>query len=406
MKAYTWAAVVVPSLLEIRDRIRLLAKVDRDRRVFGASSHDYQLAPPLSDAEVAELEGRLGPLPDEYRRFVQTLGAHGAGPYYGLMPPEPPAVRDHQRGPDPMRPFVPDAQAAPDAPTPAGTHLLDGTIALADNGCGGRSLLVLRGSHAGEIWIDWTRERGGVVLEARSLLAWYRQWLDLALLEWLEGAAPTIALDGPSDPAELEAIAEGFELVERWSKQHPRLLRTLGYLHLRERRWADADAAFAAAAAASDEEPASRFVLDRARLAIVRGDPKHAISLARRGLAFEGVWYATRDELRDVLERAFSAIGRHDDALAILDERAAESHFSLAPHHRLARERLARNDVGGAGEALERAARMVNILGGPQQIEARVSASFGPIIAELRAAGRTVDVDALVARATLILEAN
>jgi len=48
----------------------------------------------------------------------------------------------------------------------------------------------------------------------------------------------------------------------------------------------------------------------------------------------------------------------------------------------------------------------VSTLGGPEQIEARVSASFGPIIAELRAAGRALDVDALVARVTLILEAN
>lgn len=394
------------SLLELRDRIRLLAAVDRDRRVFGASSHDYQLAPPLSDRELGALERRLGPLPDEYRRFVQTVGAYGAGPYHGLLPPAPPAVREGEAGPDPARPFTGGAATAQDAVPPAGAHLLDGTIVLADNGCGGRSLLVLRGSHAGEIWIDWTAEQGGVVREARSLLAWYGQWLELALLEWLEAAAPRIALDGPSDPAELEAIAAGFELVERWSRRHPRLLRTLGYLHLRERRWGDADAAFAAAAAASDEEPASRFVLDRARLAIVRGDPEHAIALGRRGLAIEGAWHGTRDELRDVIERALGASGRADEALAILDERAADSATSLALHHRLARERLARNDVGGAGAALERAARMVNILGEPQQIEARVSASFGPIIAELRAAGRSVDVDALVARATLILEAN
>ncbi|HWU85665.1 MAG TPA: hypothetical protein VN253_00210, partial [Kofleriaceae bacterium] len=69
-------------------------------------------------------------------------------------------------------------------------------------------------------------------------------------------------------------------------------------------------------------------------------------------------------------------------------------------------ERLARRDVGGAGAALERAARMEHVLGGPQPIEARVPASFDPIIAELRAAGRHVDADALAARATLILDAN
>ncbi len=402
---YSWR-VAPSSLLEIRARIRLLAAIDRDRRLFGASVHGYELAPPLSDAELGELERRLGPLPEEYRRFVQALGAYGAGPYYGLVPPEPPILPGGDGGPDPARPFLGGARTAHDAPPPGGAHLLDGTVALADNGCGGRSLLVLRGPHAGEIWIDWTPERGGVVREARSLLEWYQQWLDLALLEWLEVAAPGIALDGPSDPAELEAVATGFELVERWARRHPRLLRTLGYLHLRERRWTDADAAFAAAAAAGDEEPASRVVLDRARLAVVRGDPEHAIALVRRGLAAPGVWHATRDELRDVLERALAAVGRADEALAILDERAADSQFSLALHHRLARERLARGDVDGAGIALERAARMVNILGEPQPLEARMSACFEPIIAELRAAGRTRAASVLGARATLILEAN
>jgi len=337
---------------------------------------------------------------------VRELGAHGAGPYYGLLPLEPPPPWDAESSPDPARPFPCRAATARDATLPAGAHLLDGTVVLADNGCGGRSLLVLRGPHAGEVWSDWTSERGTVAPEAADLLAWYARWLDRALLEWLEGAAPAIALDGPSDPAELEALALGFELIEPWSRQHPRLLRTLGYLHLRERRWRDAEAAFAAAAAADDAEPDARLALDRARLALVRGDPERALDLARLALDLEGVWHATRDELRDVLERAFGATGRAEEALAVLDDRAADSHFSLAPHHRLARERLARNDVGAAGAALERAAQMAHILGRPQPLEARVAAAFEPIIAELRAGGRTLDADALEARAALILDAN
>ena len=139
---------------------------------------------------------------------------------------------------------------------------------------------------------------------------------------------------------------------------------------------------------------------------MVRGAPVDAIAAARRGLAAEGLWYATRDELHDTLERALAAAGRGDEALAILEARAAERHFSLDLHHRLARERLARNDLGGAGAALERAARMEHVLGAPHPIEVRVPASFDPIVAELRAAGRHVDADALVTRATWILDAN
>lgn len=377
--------------------------------MFGASLHEYRLAPALSAGELAALEARLGPLPAEYRRFVQELGAYGAGPYYGILPAEPPAVWDGATGAgaaDPARPFPCEGETAYDAPLPPGAHLLDGTLALADQGCGGRSLLVLRGPRAGEVWSDWTGEQGTLSPEAPGLFAWYEAWLDRALLEWIEAAAPTIALDGPSDPADLEAIALGFELVERESRRQPSLLRTLGYLHLRERRWEDADAAFLAAAAAGAEEPAPRLALDRARLAAVRGDTARAIWQAQRGLSFADAWYATRDELRDVLERSLAAAGRGEEALVVLEQRAEESAFSLVLHHRLARERLARSDVGRAGAALERAAQMENILGLPEPVEARVAAAFDPIVAELRAAGRAVDAEALAARACLILEGN
>jgi hypothetical protein len=405
------------SVREIRDRLGLLSAVDRERRIFGAASHLYRLAPPLSDGELVALERRLGALPAEYRRFVQELGAHGAGPGHGLLPPSPPLMAGGSPGggpaPDPTRPFLCHGPAAHGAPVPPGAHLLDGTIAIADDGCGMRALLVVRGPRAGEVWQwrDQAADRGTVEPDAPGLFAWYARWLDQSLVEWIEGAAPAIALDGPSDPAELEAIALGFELVEQGARRQPRLLRTLGYLHLRERRWGDAESTFIAAANASDEEPATRLLLDRARLAIVRGDPEHAITLARRGLELAGGWHATRDALHDVLERALAATSRADEALAVLEQRAADSLLaraapSLALHHRLARERLARNDVGGAGAALECAAQMASILGEPRPLEARVAASFQPIIAELRRAGRALDAEALEARASLILGAN
>jgi hypothetical protein len=183
------------------------------------------------------------------------------------------------------------------------------------------------------------------------------------------------------------------------------MLRTLGYLHLRERRFADAEVAFARAAQ-TGEQGLPRHALDRAHVALVRGDAGTAIEHARRGLACPDLGYTTRDELRDALEHALVSAGHRDDALEVLDQRAAERHFSFDLHHRLARERLARNDVGGAGAVLERAAQMGNILGKPAPIDERVPASFDPIIGELRAAGRNVDADALAARRAMILDAN
>jgi len=393
----------------IRDRIRLLAAIDADHRLSGACAHEYQLAPPLTEAELAALEADVGQLPAEYRVFVRTLAAHGAGPYQGLGELHRPDDPAGDRAPDPARVFWCERATAYAAPWPPGAHLLDGTLVLADQGRGGRSLLVVRGPRVGEVWRDRTRGaeggiEGRIEPEAPSLVGWYEQWIARALLEWCEGAAPRIALEGPYSPAELEAIGISYELIER-AGEHPATLRTLGYLHLRERRFADAEVAFARAAQRGEQAGPSH-ALDRARVALVRGDAEAAIAHARRGLEGDDVRAATRGELYDALEHALVSAGRRDDALDVLDRRAAERDGSFDLHHRLARERLARNDVGGAVAALERAARMSNILGEPAPIDDRVPASFDPIIGELRAAGRHVDADALAARATMILDAN
>ena len=374
-------------LTAIRDRIALLAAIDRDRQVFGAANHNFAFAGALSETELASIEARTGELPREYRALVATLGARGAGPYYGLLAPEPP------QDADPSREL-------------GATHPLDGTIVLAEQGCGGRSLLVVRGAHRGEVWSDWTREQGTLAPEAKSVYAWYEAWLDRAMLEWVDRAAPRIALEGPDDPAELEAISEVFELVAKRAGSDPALLRTLGYLHLRERRHGDAHAAFDAAAAAGGDEPIARRHLDRARLELTRNARDEAIMHAERGLACEGLWYSTRDELRDALERALGAAGRANEALAVLDLRAAECMFSFTLHHRLARERIARGDLGGAGAALERAAAMPNILGAESTIDDRLSASFEPIIRELQGARKLHEVKVLTALVERIRGAN
>jgi hypothetical protein len=64
---------------ELRELLAALAASDRAFRRFGAARHRYELAAPLADAPGAEL-------PADYVEFVTTIGAGGAGPYYGLIP--------------------------------------------------------------------------------------------------------------------------------------------------------------------------------------------------------------------------------------------------------------------------------------------------------------------------------
>ena len=81
----------------------MLATIDADHRLFGARTHEYQLAPPLTEAELAALEAELGPLPVEYRGFLRSFAAHGAGPHYGLLEPRPPAEPRDGVVPEPAR---------------------------------------------------------------------------------------------------------------------------------------------------------------------------------------------------------------------------------------------------------------------------------------------------------------
>ena len=53
------------------DRVAELARLDPDLTVFGASGHRYQLAAPLSDHQLQEIQHRYGfAVPDDYRSFI------------------------------------------------------------------------------------------------------------------------------------------------------------------------------------------------------------------------------------------------------------------------------------------------------------------------------------------------
>lgn len=365
-------------LERIRDRIALLAAVDEERQVFGADTHGWQLAAPLSGDELGDLERRLGvALPDEVRKFLRSIGAGGAGPFSGLLP------------------F--------DAVT-------GDVIRIADQGCAMSSLLIVRGEHAGEVWTDMGERRAP---EAPSFLAWYEGWIERALIEWSETAAARLVLDGERRTEEIEAATLAFELLEPLRDRTHGEERALGYLYLRERRAGEASSAFERALKAREpsqellrSEREARLRRDRAVVAYVLEDPATAIQHCRAGLAIKNIWFSTSDELRDVLERSLRANGDEDAALEILEERAAGAYFDFEVHHRLAHALIARNDVKGAIKALERAACMPNIGEVGASFDARVSGSFQPIVETLRARGRTREAEALVAHADMLVNGN
>jgi hypothetical protein len=71
----------------VRERVAVLREHPAGREVFGASGHNFALEPPLSAADLADLEAFLQiTLPDDYRTFLTDVGAGGAGPFYGIFP--------------------------------------------------------------------------------------------------------------------------------------------------------------------------------------------------------------------------------------------------------------------------------------------------------------------------------
>ncbi len=167
------------------DPARILAILEAARRGaprFGSEAHGFRLAPPLAEERLQEIEATLGaPLPEDYRAFLATVGAHGAGPGYGLVNLDHPAQWD-----GPARdPFI-----APETcvlTTVDGERIeghsnftphREGMVLLADHGCCKLSLLVVHGDDAGAVYADLATLGKGLQRTHASFTDWYGAWLE------------------------------------------------------------------------------------------------------------------------------------------------------------------------------------------------------------------------------------
>jgi SMI1 / KNR4 family (SUKH-1) len=207
---------------DVRERLARLAAESDAGKIFGSGSHRWQLEPPLSAAELAEVEAQLQvELPGEYRSFLLEAGRGGAGPAYGLFPLRRVDGRWQWEGdgasltdldtlsqPFPHVEAFNPADGLPDPPDEDDYDSVEafneaeyayweqhnmvvyrpehsiGLLSPCHFGCALRAALVVSGPARGQMWADDTADGEGfepVRDDAGTPLGfarWYRRWLD------------------------------------------------------------------------------------------------------------------------------------------------------------------------------------------------------------------------------------
>ncbi|MGA9381111.1 MAG: SMI1/KNR4 family protein [Phormidium sp.] len=154
---------------QLKNTLTELATKDKKFTIFGSETHRYQLNPCFSEVEIKAVEAKNKiTLPDDYRRFLLEVGNGGAGPGYGLLELE--VKEEGKKGNFLSQPFLlnkawnyseflnPDEEFVDIDED----KLMQGTIYLANYGCGISACLVITGYQRGKIWIDDRGNDGGI----------------------------------------------------------------------------------------------------------------------------------------------------------------------------------------------------------------------------------------------------
>ncbi|MEU7419914.1 SMI1/KNR4 family protein [Streptomyces antibioticus] len=220
---------------DVRRRVTELGARPASGEVFGAHGHGWELADPLTEAQLTDLETQLGVrLPEEYRSFLREVGAGGVGPAYGLFPVRRVDGRWRWEGdgadladltllshPFPEHGPDPETVAAllaerPDEEEYADRDDLDafddayeaweerwyegplfapertaGAIPICHLGCAQREWLVVTGVHRGTVWSDPRADDLDLEPLHTTFADWYLDWLEKAETETGESAAST-----------------------------------------------------------------------------------------------------------------------------------------------------------------------------------------------------------------------
>jgi SMI1 / KNR4 family (SUKH-1) len=212
-------------LWQIRNLLTQLAILDTTFQVFGSESHQYQFNPCLQEEEIQAFEAKYNiRLPYEYRNFLLEVGNGGTGPGYGLY--KLPGLENESEitaiptkknesllcKAFPLKEAWNDLSLIKDEADSESNPYFDskfvqGTITIANYGCGIYAMLIITGEQQGKIWIDDRTNDGGIYPatpsfchyfhaddpdyfqlceeehEPLSFYDWYEDWLKQSLLQ-------------------------------------------------------------------------------------------------------------------------------------------------------------------------------------------------------------------------------
>ena len=210
---------------QLKDKLNKLKKLDKNFEVFGSELHKYALNSCLSSAEVSNFESKCGVvLPDDYRQFLLEFGNGGAGPGYGLLSINiEKLIGDASQCNFLSQPFLLTKEwnnlELLQVSNGDSTNIyfdpkyINGTIIVAEYGCGIQARLVITGEERGNIWIDDRTNEAGIypltmhyaaffhddpdieadlyesveeVKEALTFYEWYSDWLNRGISQVIE----------------------------------------------------------------------------------------------------------------------------------------------------------------------------------------------------------------------------
>ena len=202
----------------IKTKLTSAQQADKERKVFGADTHQYRIKPPAPEREVGAFEERFSlVLPECYRSFLTSLGNGGesycgsaAGPFYGIYPlghgvdelAERPT--SHLNKPAIINPSMTceewdrligrikdDDEISNEEFEKEREKIYGGLLPIGSQGCTCIHALVLNGPHAGRVVnLDLDLQRPQFAFEI-NFLDWYERWLYEVIAGYLTQGDPT-----------------------------------------------------------------------------------------------------------------------------------------------------------------------------------------------------------------------